>query len=298
MSIPFSKAFASTALAACLSSFVAPSARADAAPVGFGPASSSGWLAGAVAGYNWQKGKIVVGIEADASWTSLKSETTGTVVDPSSPNFVFPSGDAIARIDWYGTVRARLGIAAGSFLFYGTGGLAYGNVSLSNRYDLGASGNALSIAPLTSHISSVRAGWVAGLGVDWMLSRNLVAGLQFQYVDLGTVALAEMIAPAPFVGTSSPRASVHAQFQTVTISLSYKFGQPSGPSQANASMWVKAPPASPPPADPWAGLYVGGRVGGTWGNHLHASTPTFQPPTVPPPPPNPPPTPPPSQTSS
>lgn len=291
MSIRLSEALASAALAACLASCIAPSARADAAPVGFGPANSSGWLAGAVAGYNWQKGRTVVGIEADASWTSLRSETTGTFVDPSSPNFVFPSGDTIARIDWYGTVRARVGFVAGSVLFYGTGGLAYGNVSLSNRYDLGASGNAASVAPLSSHVSSVRAGWVAGLGADWMLSRNLIAGLQYQYVDLGTVGLGEMVAPAPFVGTSSSRASVHAQFQTVTISLSYKFGAPSGPSQANASMWVKAPPAPPPPADPWAGLYVGGRAGGAWGNRLHVSTPTYQPPTAPPPPPPPPPPP-------
>lgn len=291
MSIPLSKAIASTALAACLASFVTSSAKADAAPVGFGPANSSGWLAGAVAGYNWQKGKLVVGIEADASWTSLKSQTTGTFVDPANPNFVFPSGDVTARIDWYGTIRARAGFVAGSFLFYGTGGLAYGNVSLSNRYDLGESGNASSIAPLSSNLSSVRAGWVAGVGVDWMLSRNLVAGLQYQYVDLGTTTLAPMIAPAPLVGTSSPGASVHAQFQTVTISLSYKFGHPSGPSDAHASMWVKAPP--PPPADPWAGFYVGGRAGGAWGNHLHTSPPTFQPPVVPPPPP-----PPPSNTSS
>lgn len=153
MSNRFAETLASAALAMCFASCVTPSAGADPAPVGFGPANSSGWLAGAVAGYNWQKGRMVVGIEGDASWTSLKSETTGTFVDPSAPNFVFPSGDTFARIDWYGTVRARVGLVVGSFLVYGTGGLAYGNVSLSNRYDLGASGNAASVAPLGSHLS-------------------------------------------------------------------------------------------------------------------------------------------------
>jgi outer membrane immunogenic protein len=244
---------------------------ASANPVGFGPSSSSSWLAAAVAGYNWQRGNVVFGFEGDVSWTGLKSETTGTFSNSFLPAFVYPSGDTTARIDWYGTARARVGLVAGSFLFYGTGGLAYGNVKLNNTYDLGTLGTSNSIAPLTSQSSGVRAGWVAGFGADYMLSRNLILSLEYQYVDLGTVNLAAMTAPAPLQALSSSSASVHAQFQAVTIGLSYKFAPPSGPSAAYASMRVKAPP--PPPSDPWEGLYVGGRTGGAWGNDLNVSTP-------------------------
>lgn len=243
----------------------------SAQPVGFGPASSAGWLAGAVAGYNWQRGGLVFGFEGDLSWTGLKSESTGTFSSTALPAFVYPSQDTIARIDWYGTVRARVGWAFGSFLLYGTGGLAYGNVSLSNRYDLGTLGNTASIAPLTSQISGVRAGWVAGFGADYMLKSNLILNFQYQYVDLGTVNLAAMTAPAPLAALSSSAASVHAQFQAVTIGLSYKFAPPSSPSAAYASMHVKAPP--PPPSNPWEGLFVGGRTGGAWGNDLNVTTP-------------------------
>ncbi len=238
--------------------------------VGFGPASSASWLAGAVAGYNWQHGNVVFGFEGDLSWTGLKSETTGTF-SSFSPTFVYPSTDATARIDWYGTARARVGLVVGSFLIYGTGGVAFGNVELNNRYDLGTLGTNNSIAPLSSQSSGVRGGWVEGLGADYMLGRNLVLNLEYQYVDLGTVDLPAMTAPAPLAALSSNSASVHARFQTVTIGLSYKFGPPSGPSAAYASTRVTAPP--PPPADPWGGLFIGGRTGGAWGNDLNVSTP-------------------------
>lgn len=243
--------------------------------VGFGPASSSSWLAGAVAGYNWQQGNVVFGVVGDLSWAGLKSETTGSFVS-HSPSFVYPSADTTASIDWYGTVRGRIGLVVGSFLIYGTGGVAFGNVKLNNTYNLGTLGNTFAIAPLTSQSSGVRGGWVAGLGTDYMLSRNLVLNLEYQYVDLGTVDLPVMTPPAPLAGWKSNSASVHAQFQTVTIGLSYKFGAPAGPSAAYASMRVKAPP--PAPADPWAGFYAGGRAGGAWGNNLSVSTPRALPP--------------------
>jgi outer membrane immunogenic protein len=92
-------------------------------PVGFGPASSSSWVASAVAGYNWQRGSVVLGFESDVSWMNLKSVTSGSLVSASSTTFVYPS-ELPARVDRCGTVRARLGWATGSFLFYGTGGLA------------------------------------------------------------------------------------------------------------------------------------------------------------------------------
>ena len=39
-----------------------------------------------------------------------------------------------AKIDWYGTARARAGWTAGNVLFYGTGGFAYGHVDLNSNF--------------------------------------------------------------------------------------------------------------------------------------------------------------------
>ncbi|MCS3727829.1 outer membrane protein [Bradyrhizobium betae] len=273
-----SRSFASAAAVALLALASAESASAlpaTVAPVGFGSASSSSWLAGAVAGYNWQRGNVVFGFAGDLSWTGLKSETTGTF-SSGIPAFVYPSADATARIDWYGTARARVGMVVGSFLIYGTGGVAFGNVKLNNTYNLGTLGDTFSIAPLSGQSSVVRGGWVGGFGADYMLTRNLVLNFEYQYVDLGTVDLPAMTAPAPLTGWSSNSASVHAQFQTVTIGLSYKFAPPARASAAYASTRVNTPP--PPPANPWEGFYAGGRAGGAWGNNLNVSTPKALPP--------------------
>jgi outer membrane immunogenic protein len=237
-------------------------------PVGFGPATGSSWLGGAVAGYNWQRGSFVFGFEGDISWAHLKSDTSGTFSSPFTTTFVYPSGTVSANIDWYGTARARLGWANGSFLVYGTGGLAYGNVGVTSTYDLGTAGQTSGIAPLTSQTSGVRTGWVAGVGVDHLLTPNLVLNFEYQYVDLGTVNLAAVSAPSPLQRLSSPSASAQARFQTVTIGLSYKFPPPSGPNAAFAS--TKGHAAAPlPPSNPWEGFYVGGRTGGAWGNDLN-----------------------------
>jgi len=246
-------------------------------PVGFGAARDTSWVAGAVAGYNWQRGALVFGFEGDLSGTGLKSDVTGTFANPLNNNFVYPSADAFARVDWYGTVRARAGWVVGSFLLYGTGGLAYGDVSVTDNYNLGTAGQNLSSGALNTQTSSVRFGWVAGAGAEYLISRNVSVKLEYQYVDLGFVGVAGISAPPPLQVVTSPSATAHAQFQAVTIGMNWHFGAPSGPNAAYASMSTKAAP--PPPSDPWAGLYVGGRAGAAWGNNLSITTPRFLPPT-------------------
>ena len=249
-----------------LAAYAAPaSAQIETTFAGFAPASGNSWVAGAVAGYNWQRGSLVFGFEGDISGMNLKSETTGTI---SRGQFLF-SDDAVAKIDWYGTVRGRLGWTAGSFLFYGTGGLAYGNVKVTNAENLGPFGVNNSIGPLVGQYSAVRAGWVAGAGIDYMVNKNLIVGLQYQYIDLGTDNLAAI--PSGF-GFSGPSSSVHAQFQVVTVSASWKFPPPeSSISNATASMHYKVKALPPAPVDPWAGYYVGGRAGGAWGDRLNVT---------------------------
>jgi outer membrane immunogenic protein len=233
---------------------------------GLGASSGSAWLGGAVAGYNWQRGSLVFGFEGDISGINLKSETTGTITGLSGTF----SYDAVARIDWYGTVRARLGWTAGSFLFYGTGGLAYGNVSLNNTEDLGAFGKALSVGPLIAQTSAVKVGWVAGAGIDYMMSKNLILNLQYQYIDLGTVNVAGVLEPT--FGFYSPSSSQRAQFQVVTVGASWKFPPPPGSSNSNAMASMNRRVTPPPPqTDPWSGIYVGARTGGAWGNGLTAA---------------------------
>jgi outer membrane immunogenic protein len=206
---------------------------------GSNSATGSGWVAGAQAGYNWQQGSWVYGLETDLSGTGLKSSMSGGLVNPC-PNDV---ANTSAKIDWYGTVRGRAGWTAGNVLFYGTGGFAYGKVDLSSSFSTAG-------LSLNSDTSSVRAGWVAGAGIEYLLQPNLTLNLGYQYVDLGTASLADPTT----AGSSSiaQTASARAAFSVITVGFNWRFS-PSGMTPM-----------------PWQGMYVGGHAGGAWGLNTDA----------------------------
>lgn len=206
--------------------------------IGSNSASASSFLGGAQAGYNWQRGSFVYGFETDFSVLDLKSEMN-TVLSPSP--LPLPTAYTDAQVNWYGTVRGRLGWSSGPVLFYGTGGLAYGRVDLESN----VSRNPLS---LISQTSSVRSGWVAGGGIEYMWRPNVIVNLGYQYVDLGTISVAS--STAAFGGALSQSASAHANFSVVTAGLSWRFA---------------------PTDTAWGGAYAGGHLGGAWGNSTSAN---------------------------
>lgn len=220
------------------------SGRADAqmltptpGPAGSNSSSASSWLAGGHAGYNWQQGTAVYGIEGDLQGTHLNSSMTGA---PTLPMGF--SASASSTINWYGTVRGRLGVASGPWLLYGTAGLAYGGV------DLDGSLSGLGLATSAS-TSPTRAGWVAGAGVEYLLRPDVSLSLAYQYVDLGRLSLGSTVMSGATSITET--ATTHAQFQAVMGGFSWHFA-PAGR------------------AAPWAGGYVGGHAGGDWGNDASA----------------------------
>lgn len=84
--------------------------------------SGSSWVAGAQAGYNWQRDWLVYGVAADISGMHLNPQFNTALQGDLGP---LPAGSASSSIDWYGTVRCRAGWASGPLLLYGTAGLAY-----------------------------------------------------------------------------------------------------------------------------------------------------------------------------
>jgi outer membrane immunogenic protein len=123
---------------------------------GANSARASSWVAGLHAGYNWQQGTMVYGLETDFSGTGLKSSMSGGLTGIPCPG---SAADTTAKVEWYGTLRGRAGITADKALFYGTAGLAYGHVALNSNYSGGG-------ASLNSDVSTIRAGWVVGAGID------------------------------------------------------------------------------------------------------------------------------------
>jgi outer membrane immunogenic protein len=225
---------------------------------GSNSASGSSWVAGAQGGYNWQTGSVVYGFETDFSFTNLKSSMTGGVSCfdnagasvPCSTYSPTPSENTSSSVDWYGTVRGRLGWATGPILLYGTGGLAYGKVNLNSNFNVTAIDPSFS---LNAQTSSVKAGWVLGGGIDYMLRPNVLVNLGYQYVDLGSVSVASSAAGCTGNCTATQNASAHARFQVVTLGLNWRFTPTNAASQS------------------WEGGYIGGHGGGDWGNNTNGN---------------------------
>lgn len=116
-------------------------------------ARPSGVLGGLQAGYNWQSGALVLGIEGDLQLNS--ADDTFATWKFSNP--------------WFGTVRGRVGYAFNNILLYGTGGLAFGTLRAENG---GFSE------------SKTSAGWTAGVGAEYAINQNWSAKVEYLYVDL------------------------------------------------------------------------------------------------------------------
>ncbi len=138
----------------------------------------SGGLLGGQLGYNWQSGRLVLGLESDADWANLSGATAGL----GGACLGYAGGQCLTRQDWLGTTRGRIGYAFGRWLPYVTGGLAYGGVGIEQP---GGSS------------TQTRTGWTVGGGLEYALNRNWSAKVEYLHLDLGTASFFSAASQAP-----------------------------------------------------------------------------------------------------
>ena len=114
-----------------------------------------GVFGGAQAGYNWQNGQFVFGLEGDIQ---------ASAADDTFAPWKFSN-------PWFGTVRGRLGYAFNNVLVYGTGGLAFGELR-AETFGLSE--------------SHTNAGWTLGVGAEFGIYQNWTAKVEYLYVDLSS----------------------------------------------------------------------------------------------------------------
>lgn len=156
----------------------------------------NGWLGGLQAGYNWQNGALVYGLEADLSWSRIKDELTAAFSAITDPNVNDGFSDGIAgqvrlkqELDYFGTVRGRVGWAANTLLFYGTGGLSWGHVKTTfETFNLSTQtlASAPAATPRSASSDKVRFGFSVGGGAEWAFAPAWSVKAEYLYVDLGT----------------------------------------------------------------------------------------------------------------
>jgi outer membrane immunogenic protein len=159
---------------------------------------TSGWLAGAQAGYNQQIGAWVFGFEADFQGTDL-NRNGNAFAAAVNPRATFPVFDpftnaetyrASAEIDWFGTVRGRIGFAWDRLLVYGTGGAIFANVTTSHFLDRAFLPATFAGFPGPTNLTSIGShdaivpGWIAGGGVEYAFWNNVSIKVEGMYYEL------------------------------------------------------------------------------------------------------------------
>jgi outer membrane immunogenic protein len=147
-----------------------------------GTISSSGFTGGGEVGCNYQFNPwLVVGAEGDFEYTGLSASRSGAVVGPGPAS---PFNESFSS-KWLSTVRGRVGIANGQWLFFGTGGAAFANPTFSDVIFFPGSRTTNAASN-----SGTITGWAAGGGVEWFFMPQWSLKAEYLHVDFGTKSFA------------------------------------------------------------------------------------------------------------
>lgn len=150
---------------------------------------------GAHAGFNYQFGSVVLGLEGDIEAVNSRSR--------------FASAGLVGRVsqDWQGAARARIGFAFDRLLVYAAGGASF------TEYER----RIFDAAGFGERLTSARTGWNVGAGINFAFTDNLILGAEYRYTDFGRNRFASYGA---FPGlTGSQEFSTHS----ARASVAYKF---------------------------------------------------------------------------
>ncbi len=171
----------------------------------------AGGFGGIQAGYNYQAGMAVLGLEADIQGANIVGGLSAPC--PGGLCNVLPlTATYSQKVPWFGTVRARLGAAQNGWLVYVTGGYTYA------RLDTDASAAA---GPATANygLHETRSGWNLGTGIEVMLTGNWTARLEYLYLDLGRRSTSMSFPAVPVTIIDDARFGMHI----ARLAVNYKF---------------------------------------------------------------------------
>ena len=146
--------------------------------------NETGFTGGLQAGYNFQSGSWVFGLETDVGWMDIGQSRSKTY---QSPVLISPPVTLTVRqevsTDWVWTLRPRIGYASGPYMIYGTAGLAASRISVDASFaDSRLPPNAGNFSE-----SDSKFGWTAGIGGAYAFNENWSVRGEWLYTDFGTV---------------------------------------------------------------------------------------------------------------
>ncbi len=190
---------------------------------------------GVQAGYHCQIGRVVLGLEAEASFADIDGPARCGVG-------VFVCN---ATIDALGTIAGRFGYAHERLLVYGKAGAAWAHEKVE-------------MVPTDTTVSTdvwhgdvIRWGWTLGAGFEYALSPGLSAKLEYNYLAFSS----DNVGITNQAGAHSS-VSLHHDTHLFKVGLNTRLGYPAGSMPAASAAM---------PIRDWSGWYVGLHAAGVLG---------------------------------
>jgi outer membrane immunogenic protein len=164
--------------------------------------SNAGFLGGGQIGANYQLNHLVLGVEGDFDWTGLGPRGSGTD----------SIGEAInTKTNFTSTITGRIGGAFDRFLVYGKGGVAFAQ---DNSGFTDFAGN-------SANTTLLRTGWTAGAGIEYGITKNLSAKVEYDYLGFGSQPMNFTTATTPLYSSSAS-----LNIQEIKAGINFRFGGP------------------------------------------------------------------------
>lgn len=147
------------------------------------------FIGGVQAGYNFQAGHLLFGVEGD-----FDGATFG---HPALPT---PTLGSVSQ-NWIATVAGRIGLVEDNWLLYGKfgGGWVQSNATLN-------------FAGVTWQGSNTSSGWLAGVGIEYGFKPHWTLKLEYDQIFLGN-----------WTSTTAPPIQLNRDLQMVKFGANYKF---------------------------------------------------------------------------
>jgi len=176
-------------------------------------AAPSGFSGGVQLGYNWQVGPVLYGLEGDLGELGLAGSATQNYIP-----FIYDTSTS-TNMDFYLTLRGRLGILFNQWLLYGTAGYIGADTTVSVV-------NACTFPPCSVSFNaqneSFRNGWTAGGGFETVLSGQWSVKVEYLFFDFGSVNVSGVVNHNTYSWTLDTDGSL------VRAGINYQFGSWNG----------------------------------------------------------------------
>ena len=195
---------------------------------GCGKSNDAAFTGGAQAGFNWQAGSFVFGVEGDVNYV-------GDLGRNGYANYALTANNTTTYYTWsgnndngnlLGSLRARAGVAFDRALIYATGGMAFRNGNHDQAIYAATTSGGATVATYVGNTNADNIGWALGGGLEWALTNNMsfkVEYLHSHFSDKNTLMTTATTTP---YNTVAFQTSGNDKIDVVRAGINWRFGGP------------------------------------------------------------------------